>query len=247
MIKCLEKIGIDGKDIRIITNLYWHQKAAIRIQNELSPFTEIKRGVRQGCVLSPYLFNIYTEFIFRESNDLPGITIHGQNINNLRYADDTALIADSHDKLQEIVSAVKAESSKAGLEMNVKKTKTMLISRDTESKNIKIKADNETLQQVNRFIYLGTEIREDIKTDKEIERRSNIAKEKFSAMSKLLTSKKLQLKTRMNILKGYVYSIFTYGCETWTLSKSNENKIEVFEMWCLRHMSNIKWKGYVRK
>ena len=76
---------------------------------------------------------------------MPGITIHGQNINNLRYADDTALIADSHDKLQEIVSAVKIESSKAGLEMNVKKTKTMLISRDTESKNIEIKADNETL------------------------------------------------------------------------------------------------------
>ena len=80
---------------------------------------------------------------------MPGITIHGQNINNLRYADDTALIADSHDKLQEIVSAVKIESSKAGLEMNVKKTKTMLISRDTESKNIEIKADNETF---NKYI-----------------------------------------------------------------------------------------------
>ena len=65
LINCLEKIGVDGKDIRIITELYWHQKAAIRIQNELSPFTPIKRGVRQGCVLSPYLFNIYTEFIFR--------------------------------------------------------------------------------------------------------------------------------------------------------------------------------------
>ena len=246
LIECLEKIGIDGKDIRIIANLYWHQKAAIRIQNELSPFTEIKRGVRQGCVLSPYLFNIYTEFIFRESNDLPGVTIHGQNINNLRYADDTALIANSHDKLQDIVSVVKAESSKAGLEMNVKKTKTMLISRVTENKKIEIKADNETLQQVNRFIYLGTELREDIKTDKEIERRSNIAKEKFSAMSKLLTSKKLQLKTKMNILKSYIYSIFTYGCETWTLSKANENKIEVFEMWCLRYMSNIQWKDHVR-
>ena len=60
LINCLEKIGIDGKDIRVIANLYWHQKAAIRIQNELSPFTPIERGVRQGCVLSPYLFNIYT-------------------------------------------------------------------------------------------------------------------------------------------------------------------------------------------
>ena len=104
LIECLEKIGVDGKDIRIITELYWHQKAAIRLQDELSPYTSIKRGVRQGCVLSPYLFNIYTEFIFRESNDLQGICIHGMNVNNLRYADDTALIADDPQNLQEIVN-----------------------------------------------------------------------------------------------------------------------------------------------
>ena len=103
LIQCLERIGIDGKDIRIITNLYWHQKAAIRVQNQLSPLIPIQRGVRQGCVLSPYLFNIYTEFIFREANELKGITIHGLNVNNLRYADDTALIADDKDNLQKVV------------------------------------------------------------------------------------------------------------------------------------------------
>ena len=140
LIECLEKIGVDGRDIRIIANLYWHQKAAIRINNELSPFTSIQRGGRQGCVLSPYLFNIYTEFIFRQSNDLPGITIHGLNINNLRYADDTALIADDNDKLQDIATKVQRESSKAGLEMNVKKTKTMLIARDTENKEVEDKS-----------------------------------------------------------------------------------------------------------
>ena len=100
-------IGIDGKDIRVITNLYWHQKAAIRVQNQLSPLIPIKRGVRQGCVLSPYLFNIYTEFIFREANDLKGITLHGLNVNNLRYADDTALMADDRDNLQKVVNKVK--------------------------------------------------------------------------------------------------------------------------------------------
>ena len=245
LIECLEKVGVDGRDIRIIANLYWHQKAAIRINNELSPFTSIQRGVRQGCVLSPYLFNIYTEFIFRQSNELPGITIHGLNINNLRYADDTALIADDKDKLQNIVTMVQKESSKAGLEMNVKKTKTMLIARDVENKKVEVKVNDEILQQVNKFIYLGTEIREDIKTDKEIERRSNIAKEKFCSMSKVLTTKRLKLKTKLNILKCYIYSIFTYGCEAWTLSKASENKIEVFEMWCLRQMSNIKWKDRV--
>ena len=201
LIKCLEKIGIDGRDIRVITNLYWHQKAAIRIQDQLSPLIPIKRGVRQGCVLSPYLFNIYTEFIFRESNELKGITIHGQNINNLRYADDTALVADSVENLQKVVDKVKEVSSRGGLEMNVKKTKTMITSRKPENKSVEIKVDNETLQQVLNFIYLGAEINQDIRSDKEIERRCNIAKEKFSKIANLLTSKKLKITTKLRIVK----------------------------------------------
>ena len=245
LIQCLEKIGVDGRDIRIITNLYWHQKAAIRIEDQLSPLIPIKRGVRQGCVLSPYLFNIYTEFIFRESNDLKGITIHGQNINNLRYADDTALIADDIKNLQNVVDKVKEVSSRAGLEMNVKKTKTMISSRKPEDKSVDIKVNNEILEQVMKFIYLGTEINQDGKSDKEIIRRSNIAKEKFSKLAGILTSKKLKISTKLRIVKCYIYSIFCYGCESWTLSKALETKIEVFEMFCFRKVGNVKWSDRV--
>ena len=137
------------------------------MQNQLSPLIPIQRGVRQGCVLSPYLFNIYTEFIFREANELKGITIHGLNVNNLRYADDTALIADDKDNLQKVVDKVKEVSSKAGLDMNVKKTKTVIKSRKPENKFIHIIVNNEVLQQVEKFIYLGTEINQDAKSDKE--------------------------------------------------------------------------------
>ena len=245
LIQCLEKIGVDGRDIRVIANLYWHQKAAIRIQNELSPFTSIQRGVRQGCVLSPYLFNIYTEFIFRECNDLQGININGLNINNLRYADDTALITDSEENLQDVVTKVREESSRAGLDMNVKKTKTMIISRKPQGKSVQIKVGDETLQQVHKYIYLGTEISEEAKSDKEIEKRSNIAKEKFSKMAGLLTSRKLKLSTKIRIVKCYVYSLFCYGCESWTLSKALEAKIEALEMYCFRRLGNVKWRDKV--
>ena len=107
LIECLERIGVDGKDVRIIANLYWQQKAAIKIEEELSPYIAIQRGVRQGCVLSPYLFNIYTEFIFREVEELEGININGKNINNIRYADDTALLA-ALEMLYLIIKAVLA-------------------------------------------------------------------------------------------------------------------------------------------
>ena len=203
-------------------------------------------GLRPGCVLSTYLFNIYTEFIFRESNHMKGITIHGHNINNLRYADDTALVATSQNDLQEIVTKVKVESGRAGLDMNVKKTKTMIISRDPERKKVEIKVNNETLQQVDKFTYLGTQIREDAKTDKELDRRINIAKERFGSMSKLLTTKRLKLTTKLRILKCYVYSIFTYGSEAWTLTKALEKRVEAFEMWCLRRIGNISWRDKLK-
>ena len=154
LVDCLEKIGVDGKDIRIIANLYWYQKAAIRIDDELSPFTEIKRGVRQGCVLSPYLFNIYTEVIFREAEELEGIMINGHNVNNLRYVDDTALIASDEEKLQKLVDIVKECSSNAGLEMNAKKTKTMVLSKQPDSdKKVDIKIEGESLEQVKQFKF----------------------------------------------------------------------------------------------
>ncbi len=112
MIDCLQAIGLDGKDVRLIENLYWDQVAVIQIGNRLSPTVEIKNGVRQGCVLSPSLFNIYTEVIFREIEDYRGVNVGGFNVNNLRYADDTVLMAKTEGDLQNIVDKIKEESEK---------------------------------------------------------------------------------------------------------------------------------------
>ena len=177
LIDYLQEIGLDGKDIRVITNLYWHQKAAMRVDKDISEYTSIKRGVRQGCVLSPILFNIYTELIFRQFDHLKGTTIGGRSISNLRYVDDTVLVSDTREGLQQLVTAAKIESEKAGLGMNVKKTKTMVMSKQ-EGDNIQadIKIDNETLEQVNNFKYLGQTITPDGKNETEIKIKIAIAK-----------------------------------------------------------------------
>ena len=130
MVEALARTGIDGKDIRIITELYWNQKAAIRIDLELSEPTVIQRGVRKGCVLSPYLLNIYTEHIFRELNHMNGLNINGTNIKNIRYKDDTTQLANSNEDLQKIFDVVKRSSKQKGLDMNVKKTKMMVDSKN---------------------------------------------------------------------------------------------------------------------
>ena len=158
-----------------------------------------------------------------------------KNLNNIRYADDTALIANSQDKLQEIVNEVKHHSTIGGLDMNVKKTKVMLITRNTEE-TMTIKVDDSNLEQVHQFKYLGTQITEDARTETELKYRLNVAKAKFSSMSGVLTSRQLKLSLKLRVLKCYIMSIFTYGCEAWTLTEAFENRIQAFEMWCLRRI-----------
>ena len=117
LIECLKTTDINQSDIALIANLYWEQDTKIRIGNDMSESLKIKRGVRQGCVLSPSLFNLYTEHIFRQIDELPGVKIGGRNINNLRYADDTVLLAETEEDLQKIVDQVKRESESFGLLM----------------------------------------------------------------------------------------------------------------------------------
>ena len=133
LIESLHKINLDSKNIRLISKLYWEQTAAIKINIDITGYTKIKRGVRQGCVMSPSLFNLCTELVFREISDMKGVSIGGVNINDLRYGDDTVLCAENEADLQHVLDIVKVKSEEFGLSMNVKKTKSMIFSR-TENK-----------------------------------------------------------------------------------------------------------------
>ena len=105
LISSLSGTEVDDNDIAVIAHLYWQQITRIRNRSNLTEPVKIKRGVRQGCVLSPLIFNLYTEHIFRKTNLIPGVKINGHNINNLRYADDTVLIAEDKASLQDPVTA----------------------------------------------------------------------------------------------------------------------------------------------
>ncbi|GFO11392.1 endonuclease-reverse transcriptase [Plakobranchus ocellatus] len=109
LFRMLEKLDIDGKYLRVIRNLHWDQTASVRIEGELSDFKPIKRDVRQGCVMSPDLFNLYSEIILRNLDGISGLKINGENLNNLRYADDTVLIAESDKQLQKLLDTVVLE------------------------------------------------------------------------------------------------------------------------------------------
>ena len=236
----LENTEIDGKDLQLLTNLYWNQRAAVDINQNKTEWKLIKRGVRQGCPVSPILFSFYGEIIMRSISDMEGLKVGGVNINNIRYADDTVLIADSEEKLQNLVNAVNRKSEEYGLRINKKKTETLVIAK-TGNPTCNIKINNENIKQVDSFKYLGSLITTDGKCIKEVRTRIGMAKTSFHKMKALLCNLKINIKTRIKALKSYIWAVLTYGCESWTLNQEALEKLEAFEMWTLRRMMRIPW------
>ena len=182
MISCylrvMEKAGVPKLERRLIINLYWHQKAAVRWNNESSKYVDIEKGVRQGCIISPILFNLYSEYMIAEAmEDESGIKFNGNYISNLRYADDAALVSESKKKLQKMLDRPKLNSSclDYGMAINVKKTKVMVISKTGKVK-CSITLNNVALEQVNRYKYLGSWITEDAICEEELKARIGMAK-----------------------------------------------------------------------
>lgn len=242
LISLLADIGLDQRDIRIIQSLYWNQRATVRIDGQESEEVEIKRGVRQGCILSPTLFNIYSEAIMAEAlEDLDcGVKVNGRLINNLRYADDTVLIASSEQELQKIVDRVNVCSEKAGLELNVAKTKVMVVSTE-KRKDAHIFVGGHILEQVQKYKYLGTWLNEPWDSDQEIKTRIEIARSSFNRMKRVLCNRNLKISLRIRMLRCYIWPILLYGCEAWTIKEDLRKRVEAFEMWAYRRMLRIGW------
>ena len=154
--KILQEMGIPDHLICLFRNLYAGQEATVRTGHGATDWFQVGKGVRQGCVLSPYLFNLYAEYIMRSAGleeAQAGIKIPGRNINNLRYADDTTLMAQSEEELKSLLMKVNEESEKVGLKLNIQKTKIMA-SGPIASWEI----DGEIVAD---FIFLGSKITTD--------------------------------------------------------------------------------------
>lgn len=246
LLKLLKDTGIDSKDIRIIANLYWNQSAKIRINGDLSENIQIKKGVRQGCVMSPTLFNIYSEAIFDEVlyDATEGIMMNGELINNIRYADDTAIIASSLKDLQNLLQRISEVSENYGLQLNTSKTKWMLISKNrTPVGNLLL---NQTpIEHVDKFTYLGTIVHNEWNMTTEIRSRIEKARANFIKMKHIFTSKDISQPLKIRLIKCYVFPVLLYGVEAWTLTGQLMKKLSAFEMWIYRRILRISWTDHI--
>ena len=166
--KILQEMGIPEHLTCFLRNLYADQEEIVRTGHGTTDWFQIGKGVRQGCILSPFLFNFYAEYIMRNAGleeAQPRIKIAGRNINNLRYADNTTLMAQSEEELKRLLMKVKEDSEKVGLKLNIQKTNIMASGPITSWQ-----IHGETVDTVVDFIFLGSKITSDGDCSHEIKR-----------------------------------------------------------------------------
>ena len=157
----------------------------------------------------------------------------GRNINNLRYADDTTLTAESEEKLKSLLIKVKEESEKVGLKLKIQKTKIMASGPITSWP-----IDGETVADL---ILLGPKITADGDCIHKIKRRLLLGRKVMTNLDSILKSKDITLPTKICLVKALVFPVVMYGCESWTIKKAECRRIDVFELWCWRRLLRVPW------
>ena len=158
-----------------------------------------------------------------------GIKTAGRNINNLRYADDTTLMAESEEELKSLVMKVKEESEKVGLKLNIQKTKIMASNPITSWE-----IDGEIVEIVSDFIFGGSKITADGDCSHEIKRSLFLGRKVMTKLDSILKSRDITLPTKVRLVKAMVFPVVMYGYESWTVKKAERRRIDAFELWCSR-------------
>ena len=195
----------------LLRNLYAGQEATVRAGHATTDWFQIGKGVCQGCILSSCLFNLYAEYIMRNAGleeGQAGIKIAGRNINNLRYADDTILMAKT-EELKSLLMKVKEESEKVGLKLNIQKTKIMASGPITSWER-----DGETVETVSDFILGGSKITADGDCSHEIKRHLLLGRKVMTKLDSILKSRDITLPTKVRLVKAMVFPVVMYGCES---------------------------------
>src|SRR5574337_781298 len=202
-------MGIPDNMICLLRNLYAVQEATVRTGHGTTDWFQIGKGVRQGCILSPCLFNLYAEYIMRNpglEETQAGLKTAGRNINHLRYADDTTLMAESEEELQSLLMKVKVESEKVGLKLNIQKTKIMASSPITSWE-----IDGETVETVSDFIFRGSKITADGDCSHKIKRRLILGRKVMPNLDSILKSRYITLPTKVCLAKAVVFPVVMYN------------------------------------
>ena len=165
-----------------------------------------------------------------------GIKIAGRNINNLRYADNTTLMAESEEELKSLLMKVKEESEKVGLKVNIQKTKIVASGPITLCQ-----IDGETMETVTKSISLGSKITVASDCSHEIKRCLLLGRKAITNLDSIFKSRDITLPTEVHLVKAMVFPVVVYGYKSWTIKKTECQRFDTFELWCWRRLLRVPW------
>lgn len=242
----LENYNVKGQLLDNIRAFYYNCTCVVRTREGLSDTFKTTTGVRQGCVLSPLLFNVYIDRVTKETQnniynplEIEQETYEQLNnsTNELLFADDQCLIYEKDKRLQEHITSLSTTCSKYNMKINITKTEAMLLSRTQKPLNIHITQDR--VKQVSEFKYLGSIFSENGKLDREIETRCQKANAVTYQLSPLLLHPKINLEVKKQLIQSIFLPTLCYQCQTWSLTDLHKRKLISCEMKCLRKAAGV--------
>ena len=244
--KLLRHYGVPEEMTKIIKNLYEGLTCRVVHGNQLTDAFPVRTGVRQGCLLSPFLFLMAIDWVMKVStrNTRNGIQwTPFTQLDDLDFADDIALLSHNHQQMQEKTNLVALYSAKLGLKIHKGKSK-LLKMNTTSSTQITIQSDS--LEEVDSFTYLGSIVDKQGGTDADVKIRISKARTAYHQLKNIWASRDISNNTKLRIFNTNVKSVLLYGAETWRSTVNTNKKIQTFINTCLRRILKIRWPETIR-
>ena len=256
MWRVLQMYGVNGRLIEAIKGFYLESKCCVRVDGKESDMFDVKVGLRQGCVMSPWLFNLYMDGVVREVNarvcergvELVNVGEVNQRmeVEQLLFADDAALVADSKEKLVRLIREFERVCNRRKLKINVGKSKVMRCSALGGNEPLNISLNGELLEEVNEFKYLGSMVASGGGMDAEVRERLSAGGKVMGGLASMWKCRGMSIEAKMCMWESIVVPTVLYGSESWVLSAEERHRVNVFDMRCLRRVLGVSVMDRVR-
>ena len=250
MWKISEYYGIPKIIVELLRSWYTGISSCVRVDGGEGEWFPIRTGLRQGCVLSPSLFNVYMDAMMRKVTEgAPGgVRVGQENVVDLDFADDVALLADTWMVLVGMVMRMELVTQRFGINISAKKSEVVYVGRGSGDVRVEdVNLRGETIRQVSDFTYLGSVVTSDGKVKEDIEKRRAGARRAFGQLRRRLWKRgEISLRVKMKIFNAIVIPVLLYGASAWALTRTEENRLDSLEMGMLRSIAGVRWDDFVR-
>ena len=249
MWRVLSMYGINGKLLAAVKSLYERSEARVRVCREEGEWFRVRVGLRQGCVMSPWLFNVFMDGVMKEVRERAGdvgATLWDARRDSewkvewLMFADDTVLVSDSEEKLERLVHEFGRVCHRWKLKVNEGKSKVMEIGKNREEEEVNVSLNGRRMEEVETYRYLGVDVSNDSGMSEEVNHRIGEARRAWGALKDVWKKRHISREAKVGMYEGIIEPSLLYGCETWVLNVHDRRRMEAVEMDCLRNICKLR-------